>query len=123
MDWNLLLDFLKLAILLPVIIFLIYITLKYGSKYSAKFNTNKIIKVIERVPLGQNTYISVVTIGDKPYVISSGDKGAQILLELDEKLFEDCMKDKSQNNVNIEQIISKVLKSGFKGKVKDEKIQ
>lgn len=123
MDWNLLLDFLKLAILLPVIIFLIYITLKYGSKYSAKFSTNKIIKVIERVPLGQNTYISVVTIGDKPYVISSGDKGAQILLELDEKLFEDCMKDKSQNNVNIEQIISKVLKSGFKGKVKDEKIQ
>lgn len=123
MDWNLLLDFLKLAILLPVIIFLIYITLKYGSKYSAKFNTNKIIKVIERVPLGQNTYISVVTIGDKPYVISSGDKGAQILLELDEKLFEDCIKAKSQNSENIEQIISKVLKSGFKGKVKDEKIQ
>lgn len=123
MDWNLLLDFLKLAILLPVIIILIYITLKYGSKCSAKFSTNKIIKVIERVPLGQNTYISIVTIGDKPYVITSGDKGAQILLELDEKLFEDYMKDKNQNNQNIEQIISKVLKSGFKGKVKNEKIQ
>ena len=123
MDWNLLLDFLKLVILLPVIIFLIYITLKYGSKYSGKFSTNKIIKVIERVPLGQNTYISVVTIGDKPYIISSGDKGAQILLELDEKLYEDCMKNKSQNNENIELMISKILKSGLKGKVKDEKIQ
>lgn len=123
MDWNLLLDFLKLAILLPVIIILIHITLKYGSKYSVKFNTNKIIKVIERVPLGQNTYISVVTIGDKPYVITSGEKGAQILLELDEKLFKDYMKNKNQNNQNIEQIIAKVLKSGFKGKVKNEKIQ
>jgi flagellar protein FliO/FliZ len=90
---NLLLDTLKLMVLLPVIILLIYISFKYGGKYMGKMNNGKMIKVLERVPMGQNSYLAVISILGKPYVVSGGEKGSEILLELDESIL-------SSNEVN-----------------------
>ena len=120
MDSNFFIDFLKMIVLLPVILMLIYITLKYGSKYMGKFTGGKVIKVHERVPLGQNVFLSVVTIGDKPYVVTNGEKGAHILLELNEDIIKKYEinqgLDKKFSNVDLAGYIEKI-----KGKVKNEK--
>jgi flagellar protein FliO/FliZ len=82
----------------------------------------RLIRVMERVQLGQNTFMSVVIIDNKPYVITNGDKGAEILMELDEDVIE---RYKNNNVLNYKAAINldKLLNYKFKGKVKNEKIQ
>ncbi|SKA86440.1 flagellar protein FliO/FliZ [Caloramator quimbayensis] len=83
MDYNFVSDLLKIMILLPLIILLIYISFNFGGKYLKSINKNRIIKIYERVPMGQNTYLSVISIEDKVYLISSSNNGIQILKEID----------------------------------------
>jgi len=87
-----LLSLVKLILLLPLIIVLIYITFKYGGRYMNKMSSGRIIKIVERVPLSQTCILSVVIIDNKPYLISNGEKGAQILLELDPQVAEHYQK-------------------------------
>lgn len=75
-------------IILPFIVVLIYISLKYGSKYSRILSNGNVIKVVERVPINQNTFLCVVLIDNKPYVITNGDKGASIFMKLDDEIVE-----------------------------------
>jgi flagellar protein FliO/FliZ len=117
MDTNFILEFLKMLLLLPLILLLAYCSLKYGGKYMSNLSSGKIIKVHERVPLGQNSFLSVVTIGGKPYVITNGEKGAQILLELDENIIQSYQMnqdvDNKFTNINIKNYIESI-----RGKVK-----
>lgn len=83
MDYSFVSDFLKIMILLPLIILLIYISFNFGGRYLKTINKNRIIKVYERVPMGQNVYLSVVSIEDKVYLVSSSNNGVQILKEID----------------------------------------
>jgi len=85
----------KFMLFLPMIIFLIYITAKYGGTYLSKINNGRVIRVYERVPLGQNSFLTVVTIAGKPYVISNTQNEVKILLELKEedlKVYEKILK-------------------------------
>lgn len=106
---------LYMLLLLPCIIFLIYITLKYSGKYVNNFSNGKIIKVIERVQLGQNSFLAVVLIKDKPYLISSCEKGVEILLELEEDSLDEYIKNSTHSNFN-------TLLNKLRGKIKNEKI-
>ncbi|MCX7885536.1 MAG: flagellar biosynthetic protein FliO [Caloramator sp.] len=85
MDYSFFYELLKIIVLMPLIIFLIYITFNFGEKYLKKLNNKRIIKIYEKVPMGQNTYLSVVCIDDKVYLISSSNNGIRILKELDSK--------------------------------------
>jgi flagellar protein FliO/FliZ len=122
MDFSFLFQILFLIILLPFIIFLIHLVLKFGGKYMNNMANGRLIRVMERVQLGQNTFMSVVIIDNKPYVITNGDKGAEILMELDEDVIE---RYKNNNVLNYKAAINldKLLNYKFKGKVKNEKIQ
>jgi flagellar protein FliO/FliZ len=117
MDSNFILEFLKMLLLLPLILLLAYCSLKYGGRYMNNLSSGKLIKVHERVPLGQNSFLSVVTIGGKPYVITNGDKGAQILLELDEDLLQSYQMNQGMDNkfadINLKNYIERI-----RGKVK-----
>jgi flagellar protein FliO/FliZ len=96
--------------------------LKFGGKYMNNMANGRLIKVMERVQLGQNTFMSVVIIDNKPYVVTNGEKGAEILMELDEDVIE---RYKNNNVLNYKAAINldKLLNYKFKGKVKNEKIQ
>jgi flagellar protein FliO/FliZ len=120
MDASFIVEFIKMIVLLPLIILLIYISLKHGGKYISNLTSGKIIKVYERVPLGQNTHLSVVSIGGKPYVISSGEKGAQILLELDEEILKNYQMNQGLNNELLKLDLARYIEK-IKGKVKNEK--
>lgn len=109
MGLNFWIELLKLLLILPFIVILIYISLKYGGKHLGKMNNGGIIKVHERVPLTQNSFLAVVTIGDKPYVITNGDKGAQILVELDLETFNKYKKQvNSKDNAILKDYIKRI---------------
>lgn len=98
MNGNFLIEVLKLIFLLPAILLLIYITLRYGSRYVERFNNSRIIKVYERVPLSQNTFLAVVTVKGKPYLMTNGENGAQILMELDEEILKNYQGGRTVNS-------------------------
>lgn len=114
MDYSFLGQILLLMVMLPVVIILIYITLKFSGKHMNNMTSGKLIKVHERVQISQNSFLAVVTIDNKPYVISSGDKGINILKELDEA---DLEKYKNNNVFNLKTIpvLDKLLTNKFRG--------
>lgn len=114
MDLSFLSQILLLLVLLPVIIVLIYLTLKFGGKYMGNMSTGRIIRVLERVQLSQNSFLAVVLIDEKPYVISSGDKGINILRELDETTIE---RYKNNSLINLKSIpgLDKLFTNKFRG--------
>ncbi|EYE88832.1 hypothetical protein Q428_06085 [Fervidicella metallireducens AeB] len=122
MDGNFVIQLLKLIVLLPLVVFLIIFTMKYSGKYMEKMNRGKIIKIIEKVPLSQNTFLAVVSINNKPYLITNGEKGAQILLELNEESINDYMIGiQSQNQNALGFNLSSINLNWIKGKMKNEK--
>lgn len=111
------LELLGFFLALPLIIILIVLTAKYGKKYTNKMTNGRIIRIVERIPLNQTTYMAVVLINDEPYVISGGEKGVEILLKLD-----DSVTDKlSDTDLNINMGMFKKLSYFKKGKGQDEK--
>ena len=121
MDFSFLIDVFKILILLPLVLALVYISLKYGNKYFNKLQSSKVIKVYERVPIGQNVFLSIVTIAGKPYLITNGEKGAQILLELDENVLQQYQINQELENLALNNSIVSFIEK-IKGKVKNEKV-
>jgi flagellar protein FliO/FliZ len=122
MDYSFLSQILLLLIMLPIVIVLIYVTLKFGGRYMNSMSNSKLIKVVERVQLSQNSFLAVVIIDNKPYVVSSGDKGINILKELDESTLEN-MKNKNTFDMKAIPLLDKLLSNKFRGNVNNEKKQ
>lgn len=114
MDLGFLSQILLLTVLLPIIIVLIYITLKFSGKFMGNMSSGKVIRVVERVQLSQNTFLAVVIIDNKVYAVSNGDKGVNILKELDDDVLE---KYKSNNVFGIKTvpILDKLVTNKFRG--------
>lgn len=75
---------LKLVIFLPVIIILIYISLKYGGDKLQGMQNGKYIKVLEKTPLSKESSLVVAKIGSRGYLLSSSDAKVEILMEINE---------------------------------------
>lgn len=71
------------VIILIIVIFLANFTLKYLNKHMSA--NNKIVKIIERVAVNKNSYISVVEITGKYYLMSFNENSNEILKELDKR--------------------------------------
>jgi flagellar protein FliO/FliZ len=76
---------LKLALALPFIVFLIYLSLKLGGTKMQQLQNGKFIRILERVPLSKENSILVTKMGEKGYVVSSANGKVEILLELSEE--------------------------------------
>ncbi|MDF2882594.1 MAG: flagellar biosynthesis protein FliZ [Clostridiaceae bacterium] len=70
---------LKIIVFLPFVIFLIYLSLKFGGSKLQQMQNGKYIKVLERVPLSKESNLVVVKIGDTAYVISTTLNKVEIL--------------------------------------------
>ncbi|MBL4937984.1 flagellar biosynthetic protein FliO [Clostridium sp. YIM B02515] len=82
MDLSFLSMILKIIIFLPFILFLFYLSVKFGGNKLQKIQNGKFIKVFERVPLSKENSLLVVKIGQKGYVLSSSSGKIETLLEL-----------------------------------------
>jgi flagellar protein FliO/FliZ len=106
-------SFIKIVVFLPFIIFLIYLVGKYGGSKVHNFQSGKLIKIIERVPVSKDNSLMIVIIGEKPYVISSTNGKMEILLELDREDIEKC------NRANTDKKLSSIHE--FYAKIKGKK--
>lgn len=89
MDKEFLTMLLNIILVLPFILLLIYITLKYGGNKLQSIQNGRFIKVIERVPLTKDSSIMVVKIGDKAYVMSVSASKTEIITELEKEKVEE----------------------------------
>lgn len=71
---------------------LLFVLILYGSYFfskkvariSARDNQSKYMKLHDRIMIGQNKYISIISIGDRYFVIGSSDNGMNLITELDQ---------------------------------------
>ena len=75
----------KLSISLIVILGLIFILFKLSNKRINDMNDNKYINVIDRCQIAKDSYLLIVKIGKKGYVISASGEKTEKLEELSEE--------------------------------------
>lgn len=74
----------RLLICLPLVVGLIYLVLRYGlPRQFLGVRPGRHIKVIEQVPLGPKTVVSLLQVGSKFYLVGYGEKTMAILEELE----------------------------------------
>ncbi|WP_242851258.1 flagellar biosynthetic protein FliO [Clostridium sp. DMHC 10] len=73
----------KFIIFFPMIILLIYVSLKYGGSKFQGMQNEKYIKVLEKTSLSKDTSLLVIKIGSKGYIMSSTTSKTEILMEID----------------------------------------
>lgn len=74
----------KIVIFLPFILFILYLSLRYGGNKLQKLQNGRYMKVLDRISLSKENSIIVVKIGEKAFAISSTSKEINILFELPE---------------------------------------
>jgi flagellar protein FliO/FliZ len=73
---------LQISAFLPLVLGLIYLSLKFGGSRLQSLQNGKFIRVLERVALSKENSLMVVKLGEKGYVISSNNSKTEILQEL-----------------------------------------
>lgn len=109
---------LKLVIFLPFVIFLVYLSLKYGGSKLQNLQNGRLIHIVERVQISKDNSLFVAKVGDKAYLMSSATGSIEILKELSEE---------EVKNAESKEIIPKVdnfkeLCSLFKNKIYNKKV-
>ncbi|MBZ9688069.1 flagellar biosynthetic protein FliO [Clostridium estertheticum] len=74
----------KIIIFLPFILFILYLSLRYGGNKLQKLQNGRYMKVLDRIALSKENSIIVVKIGEKAFAVSSSSKEINILFELPE---------------------------------------
>lgn len=82
MDGQFMESFIKIIIFLPLVLLLAYISLKFGNRRMVGMGGKRLIKIVERVPLSQKSFLCIAVIDGKPYVIGSTEERIEILKEL-----------------------------------------
>lgn len=108
---------LKLAIFLPLVLFLIIVSFKYGGNKLQNVQNGKFISILEKVALSKENSLLVVKIGKKAYVISSASNKVEILMELSE---EEIMQLKKNKTADLNKDFNKFL-SKIRDKFKDKR--
>lgn len=75
-------EFIKIIIFLPLVLILAYFSLKIGGGKMMGFGGGRIIKIVEKTPVSNKAMLCVALINGKPYVISSSEKGIEVVMEL-----------------------------------------
>jgi len=109
----------KIIIVLPFILLLLYLSLKYGGSKLRKLQDGRYMKVLDRIALSKENSIVVVKIGDKAYAVASSSKEINILFQLpkEEILHIENIKELPQY-ADMKELFKKHI---LKKEVKDEK--
>jgi flagellar biogenesis protein FliO len=81
-----------------VIILAAYYTTRFIAKKQNAFTSGKIIRVIERVNVGRETFLLIVEVNGKPYLMSSTNSRVEILEELPPETLENCCSESGKND-------------------------
>ncbi|MGL5354508.1 MAG: flagellar biosynthetic protein FliO [Clostridium sp.] len=113
---------LKLIIALVTILALMLLLYKLSNKKISDINSNKYINVIDRVQIAKDSYILIVKIGNKGYVMSSSGGKTEKLEDLSQEEMLNIQSEKQrkieENNIKYEETIKTIKKSILKLKKK-----
>jgi len=112
----------KIIIFLPFILFILYLSLRYGGNKLQKLQNGRYMKILDRVALSKENSIVVVKIGEKAYAVSSSSKEISVLFELpkEEILHIESIKELPQYADMKELFKKHILKKETKEEVKYE---
>ncbi|HLS53547.1 MAG TPA: flagellar biosynthetic protein FliO, partial [Tissierellaceae bacterium] len=88
----------KTLFLLILVIILAHLSLRALNKYMSK--DGRLIRVIERVPVGNNSYLAIVEICDSYYLMSLTPKDNRLLKELNKKDLENQLSKLELDRIN-----------------------
>jgi flagellar protein FliO/FliZ len=109
----------KIMLFLPLILLLLYISLKYGGNKLQKLQDGKYMKMLDRIAISKDNSVVVIKIGEKAYAISSSSSKIEILFELPK---EDIVTiENSKEMPQYEDMKELFKKHIMKKEVKDEK--
>lgn len=100
MDFASIVTIIKTTFVLILVIFLANILLKYLNKYNQQ--SNRAIKIIERVSVFSNSAIGIVEICGAYYLMSFSEKENRILKELDKEEIQAAIEDIRNNQVSLD---------------------
>ena len=83
-DGQILQGFSKILVALPVVIILVFISLKLSRNYLYKMTKNNTIKVLERVPMHNKTTLNLVQIVDDYYVLGVTENNISVIKKIEE---------------------------------------
>ena len=109
----------KIIVFLPLILLLMYLSLKYGGSKLQKLQDGKYMKILDRIALSKENSILVLKIGEKAYAISSNSNKIEILFELPKE--EIVIIENSKEIPQYEDMKELFKKHIMKKEVKDEK--
>jgi len=77
---------LRLFVALPIVLILAYLLIKYGlsRRYAVVGGSKNRMRVIEQLPLGTKTVLSLVALGDRYYLLAHQDNAIQFIKEFDQ---------------------------------------
>lgn len=99
----------KIIIFLPMVVLLAYISLKVGGGRMMGMGKGRIIKIIEKVPLSNKSYLCVALINNKPYVIGCTEEKFEILMELPLEAIEEMKQGSGSIQENMLHNLSKLM--------------
>lgn len=76
---------LKIIVAFPVIIILIYISMKMSKKYLDKSTSKQNVKVLERVFLHNKSTINIVAIFDEYYVLGVTEQNISVIKKIEDE--------------------------------------
>lgn len=74
--------FLKLLVFLPLVLCLIYLTLRLGSKKYNLLQKGRYIKIIEKTQISKDSFILIIKVGDKGWIMGCSQGNMEKLHEL-----------------------------------------
>ncbi|NLO89015.1 MAG: flagellar biosynthetic protein FliO [Clostridia bacterium] len=84
MEWNLIFALLRIFILLPIVLFFIYIFIRYGlGRIVNPMGQGYAMSVVDRLPVGPKSSLLVVRVAGKYYLIAQNEGSTTLLKELD----------------------------------------
>lgn len=107
-------DFLKLLLALPFVLLLIYISLKFHHQYMLKYQQGKNMKIIERMPLSNKSFLTIVKVGKEYLILGVTENHMEVIQKLDSSEINEYSN--SQVQIPLNEMIIKNLKKWKKEK-------
>lgn len=98
----------KLMIALAIILLLMLLSLKLAGNSYNNINSNKHIKVIDRIQIGKDSFITVLKVGDRGYLLSNTNQNTEVIEKLNEEEIAKIEAEKKKTAENISGLYDKI---------------
>lgn len=98
-------------IIFAFVLLITFLTTRWIGGYQQTFTSNKNLRLIESIRVGNNKMISIVAAGDKFLVVAIGKDEITLLTELSEEQLKDAselLKVQKQNQESFQEIFTKI---------------